>query len=105
VDLVNQRSTWVMRSVKAFIQVLGPQRMPTSPKDAEARAWYHKCSLVIVPPTHPILGPNMRPRDLRRHGTIVPIDESRQVKLISRALPAIQEFVDKALSSPRSNVT
>lgn len=34
--------TTVMRSVKAFIQVLGPQRMPTSPDDADARAWYHK---------------------------------------------------------------
>jgi len=104
VDLVNHRATSVMRHVKAFIQVLGPQRMPTSPKDPDPRTWYHKCSLVIVPSTHPILSPNMRPRDLRRHGTIVPVDENRQIKLISRALPAIKQFVDEALAPlPLSN--
>ena len=44
----------VMRSVKAFIQVLGPQRMPTSPKDAEVRAWYHKVSSCPLQIRHPI---------------------------------------------------
>ena len=37
--------TSVRRSVKAFIQVLGPQRMPTSPKDPETREWYQKVSV------------------------------------------------------------
>jgi len=106
VELVNRRAGSVTRSVKAFIQVLGLQRMPTFPSGDDARPWYQKCSLVIVPSTHPLLGPIVKPRDLRRHGIIVPIDESRQIRLISRALPAIKEFVDEALSaSPLANRT
>ncbi|KAF8200755.1 histone deacetylase complex protein [Pholiota molesta] len=107
VDLVNSRAIGVTKSVKVFIQVMGLQKMPSSPQDNEdVRTWYQKCSLVIVPSTHPIMGPIVKPKDLRRHGTIVPINETRQIKLINRGLPAIKDFVKEQLSEyPLSNRT
>ncbi|KAF9475778.1 histone deacetylase complex protein [Pholiota conissans] len=107
VDLVNHRTVSVIKVVKVFIQVLGLQKMPSCPQDTEdARAWYQKCSLVIVPSTHPIVGPIVKPRDIRRHGTIIPISETRQIKLIVRGIPAIKDFVKEQLSNyPLSNRT
>lgn len=43
IDLIT--ATSIMRHVKAFVQVVGPQRMPTSPKDLDPRTWYHKVSI------------------------------------------------------------
>ncbi|KAF8973205.1 histone deacetylase complex protein [Flammula alnicola] len=107
IDLVNRRAVSVTKYVKAFIQVVGLQKMPSFPLDVEdARTWYQKCSLVIVPSTHPIMGPIVKPKDIRRHGTILVIDETRQIKLINRGLRAIKDFVKEQLSSsPLSNRT
>ncbi|KAF5321404.1 hypothetical protein D9619_001742 [Psilocybe cf. subviscida] len=107
VDLVNTRPINTTKNVKGFVQVLGLQKMPSVPKDVgDVRAWYQKCSLVIVPSTHPIVGPFVKPKDLRRHGSIISIEEPRQLKLIMRGLPAIQDFVKDTLSSyPLSNRT
>jgi histone deacetylase 6 len=70
---------------------MGPQKSPTFPSDIEdARSWYERvcdpvlnylekllisfqCSLVVVPSTHPMTGPVMKPKDIRRHGIILPI--------------------------------
>lgn len=121
-----------MKLVKAAIQVLGPQKMPTVPaQNEEIRSWYRKVcqthevarneiyfqtqnSFVIVPTTHPFLSPHMKAKDLRRHGTIIPIgmsvsvvliqfthtslDERRQIKLITTGLPAIQEIVARSIA-------
>ncbi|KDR75830.1 hypothetical protein GALMADRAFT_97752 [Galerina marginata CBS 339.88] len=107
IDLVNKRVVTIKKSVKAIIQVLGAQRNPTVPVDVEgARPWYEKCSLVIVPSTHPTIGPQVSRASLRKHGTILPIAETRQARLIARALPAIKQFVHEMLStSPLSNRT
>lgn len=92
-----------MKLVKTVIQVLGPQKMPTVPvQNEEIRNWYRKVcethevvrneiyfqtqhSFVIVPTTHPFLSPHMRAKDLRRHGTIIPIGVSILVVLIQYA--------------------
>ncbi|EKM81019.1 hypothetical protein AGABI1DRAFT_127061 [Agaricus bisporus var. burnettii JB137-S8] len=98
----------IMKLVKAVIQVLGPQKMPTVPgANEDIRSWYRKRSFVIVPTTHPFLSPHMRAKDLRRHGTIIPIDERRQIKLISTGLPAIQEIVAQSITDkiPVNNTT
>ena len=70
---------------------MGPQKSPSFPLDIEdARSWYERvcgpvlnspgksliffqCSLVVIPSTHPMTGPVMKPKDIRRHGTIIPI--------------------------------
>ena len=70
---------------------MGPQKSPSFPSDIEdARSWYERvcgpvlicieklsdvfqCSLVVIPSTHPMTGPIMKPKDIRRHGTIIPI--------------------------------
>ena len=83
--------TSVTKSVKAIVQVMGPQKSPSFPSDIEdARNWYERvcdlvsndleksliffqCSLVVIPSTHPMTGPVMKPKDIRRHGTIIPI--------------------------------
>jgi len=107
IDLVNRRVTSVTKSVKAIVQVIGPQKSPSFPLDIEdARNWYEQCSLVVIPSTHPITGPVMKPKDIRRHGTIVPIDAIRQIHVISHGLPGIKQFVKEKLStSPLSNRT
>ena len=83
--------TSVTKSVKAIVQVMGPQKSPSFPSDIEdARNWYERvcgpvlnrlgkslisfqCSLVVIPSTHPMTGPVMKPKDIRRHGTIISI--------------------------------
>lgn len=68
-------------------------------------------SFVIVTTTHPFLSPHTKAKDLRRHGTIIPIGililawnfliltnpislgETRQIKLITTGLPAIKDIV------------
>lgn len=43
-------ATGVTKVVKAFIQVMGLQKMPLFPHDIEdARAWYQKVSLYYAP--------------------------------------------------------
>ncbi|KIM40068.1 hypothetical protein M413DRAFT_446225 [Hebeloma cylindrosporum] len=107
IDLVNRRAITVTKFVKAFIQVVGLQKMPSFPADVDdVRVWYQNCSLVIVPSAHPMMGPLVKPKDIRRHGTILPMEETRQIKLIAHGLPAIKQFVNEELSkSPLSNRT
>ena len=67
-------------------------------------------------------GPVMKPKDIRRHGTIIPIgivptirdllhltskvDATRQILVISHGLAGIKQFVKEKLStSPLSNRT
>jgi histone deacetylase 6 len=73
-----------------------------------------------------MMGPLVKPKDIRRHGTILPMgatfyiytniegtcclirksEETRQIKLIAHGLPAIKQFVNEELSkSPLSNRT
>ncbi|KAF8806401.1 histone deacetylase complex protein [Phlegmacium glaucopus] len=107
IDLVNRRVTSVTKSAKAIVQVMGPQKSPSFPSDIEdARNWYERCSLVVIPSTHPMTGPVMKPKDIRRHGTIISIDAIRQIHVISQGLPGIKQFVKEKLStSPLSNRT
>ncbi|KAF4621405.1 hypothetical protein D9613_000736 [Agrocybe pediades] len=110
IDLASRRASSVVRTVKAVIQVLGLQKLPSVPSDVDdAHKIFNivlQCSLVIVPSTHPIMSPAMKPKDIRRHGTIIPIHEKRQLKLIMQAMPAIKEFVKEMLAGePLANRT
>ncbi|KAF9462480.1 histone deacetylase clr3 [Collybia nuda] len=97
-DLLERRSISVMKSVKAIVQIVGHPNVPAVPKYSDdLTEWYRKHSFVVVPSTHRILGPEIKPRDLRRHGELVPIDESQPVKLVLRALPGISQFVTQQL--------
>lgn len=80
----------VMKTVKVVIQVTGHSKIPMVPKDADdLRVWYRKVlllhvsrgiprltyilrqhSFVVIPSTHPVLGPETKAKDLRRHGTL-----------------------------------
>ncbi|KIK09100.1 hypothetical protein K443DRAFT_671597 [Laccaria amethystina LaAM-08-1] len=108
VELVDRRALSVIKSVKAFVQIVGPQIQPTAPQSSsdEVRAWYKKHSLVILPENHPFIGPSAKSFNLKRHGTLVPIQESEQVKMVIQALPGVQEFVRENLQRyPLSDTT
>ncbi|KAF8633266.1 hypothetical protein AX17_004442 [Amanita inopinata Kibby_2008] len=98
-DLIEHRFSSVKNLVKLVIQVIGNSRIPVVPRnDDEVRPWYTKNSFVVIPSTHPILGPEIKPKDLRRHGHLVPIDEVQSVRVFLKALPGIRQFVKTGLS-------
>ncbi|KAF5354646.1 hypothetical protein D9756_005351 [Leucocoprinus leucothites] len=108
VHLMDRRPSGISKYVRAVIQVVGPQKAPTVPMSSDdIRNWYRKHSFVIVPSTHPILSPHAKAKDLRRHGTIIPIDETRQMKLLTTGLPAIKDIVKgaTAVQKPAPNAT
>lgn len=100
VHLMEQRPFGVYKCVKAVIQIVGSQKSPGIPMSSDdARDWYRKHSFVIVPSTHPILSPHTKAKDLRRHGSIIPIEETRQMKLLITGLPAIQDIVKATMTA------
>ncbi|TFK44766.1 histone deacetylase complex protein [Crucibulum laeve] len=107
VDLMNRRAVSIMKSVKAVIQVVGRQKAPKAPSDSEELgAWYRKHSLLIMPATHGNLAPLMKPKEGRKHGNIISIEEPKQLKLIMLAMPSIKDFVKECLDHyPLLNVT
>ncbi|KAF9529381.1 histone deacetylase clr3 [Crepidotus variabilis] len=101
IDLLNTRAQSIKKSVKAIVQVVGPQIRGVVPRAVDdMREWYHARSLLVMSASHPMMTPIERPKDLRKHGFIVPVEEPRQIKLMSRALPAIEQFVAQMLSKP-----
>ncbi|KAF9268927.1 histone deacetylase complex protein [Marasmius fiardii PR-910] len=100
-DLLDNRTMSVMNTVRAVIQVVGHTKVPIVPKYSdELRVWYNKHSYVVLPSRHRVLGPETKPKDLKRHGHLCPIDESQPIKMIMRALPGICEYVKTALEKP-----
>lgn len=98
-DLLQRRAVGAMRIVRAVIQIVGHSAIPVTPRNSdELTDWYRKHSFVVIPSTHRVLGPAMKAKDIRRHGDLVPIDESQPVKLIMRALPGIEQFVSQKLA-------
>ncbi|TFK75379.1 histone deacetylase complex protein [Pluteus cervinus] len=104
-DLMESRTTSVTKSVKGVIQVVGNSKIPVVPKSPDdLRSWYHGHSFVALPATHPILGPEVKPKDLRRHGHLVPIDEEQPVKVVTKALGAIAQFIKEQVNEyPENN--
>ncbi|KAG7440019.1 uncharacterized protein BT62DRAFT_1051767 [Guyanagaster necrorhizus] len=106
-DLVDQRWMSGNKLIKGIVQVVGNSKIPTVPKSDEFKAWYSNHSLVAVPSSHPVYGNNSQgKKDVRRHGNVVVIDETQPIKLIIRALPAIQDYVQIELARyPLKNAT
>ncbi|KAG6916666.1 hypothetical protein DXG01_005890 [Tephrocybe rancida] len=97
-DLLDRRTTSAMKSVKAVVQIIGHSTVPSTPKyNEDLTEWYYKNSFVVLPSTHTVLTPTLKPKDLRKHGYLVRIDESQVVKLIHRALPGIDQFIKQQL--------
>ncbi|KAF9049799.1 histone deacetylase complex protein [Panaeolus papilionaceus] len=75
VDILNRRAASALTTIRGIIQVVGFQKYPSFPTNDDARSWYHKNSLVILPSTHPMMGPLVKPRELRRHHKIILIGQ------------------------------
>ncbi|KAJ8076512.1 Histone deacetylase hda1 [Marasmius tenuissimus] len=72
--LLDGRMTSAMNTVRAVIQVVGHANVPAVPKFSDdLRKWYAKNSYVVLPARHRVLGPEVRAKDLRRHGNLCPI--------------------------------
>ncbi|KAJ7901911.1 histone deacetylase complex protein [Mycena olivaceomarginata] len=98
VDLIDQRATSVMKSVRAVVQVVGHWQI-RPPKNAfDLREWYRNNSFVALPSDHQFWSPDTRAKDIKKHGSLVKIDEEQSVKLIIKALPTIKGFVKSQLS-------
>ncbi|KAA1470143.1 histone deacetylase complex protein [Dentipellis sp. KUC8613] len=95
-ELLAARPAGVMRQVELIVQVVGYGKIPLVPskQGADLIAWYRTHSLVVVPRDHSILRDG---KVLKRHGLVTPIDESKSIKLMMRALPLIQKYVKNCL--------
>ncbi|KAF9501558.1 hypothetical protein BDN71DRAFT_1501269 [Pleurotus eryngii] len=105
-ELINERSTTVMRTVKAIVQIVGLSRTPAVPRYADdVRSWYIKHSLVVLPSSHAIVDARSK-KVFSKHGSITTFDETQPAKLVIRAFPTIKDFVHEALQrSPLNNAT
>jgi len=101
-DLIEHRFASARKMVKLVIQIVGTSKIPVAPRysDNDIRVWYKEHSWVVIPKIHPILGPEIKAKDLRRHGNLVPIDEVQPVRVFLKALPGIQNTVKKHLEKP-----
>ncbi|TFY78088.1 hypothetical protein EWM64_g5926 [Hericium alpestre] len=97
-ELLGSRPAGVMRHVKLVVQVVGYGKVPVVPAKVTAATdlvtWYRQHSLVVVPRDHAIMRDG---RTLKRHGNVMPLDETKPIKLMMRALPFIQSYVKKTL--------
>ncbi|KAJ6625570.1 histone deacetylase complex protein [Mycena sp. CBHHK59/15] len=98
-ELIDLRSTSVMKSVKAVVQVIGHSSLRPPKNVLELREWYKDNSLVALPENHQVFGPDARAKDLKKHGSVIKIDESQSVRLVIKALPNIKMFVKSQLGS------
>ncbi|KAL4246025.1 hypothetical protein ABKN59_008832 [Abortiporus biennis] len=93
--LIQHRTFGVMKAVKAIVQVVGHYDIPSTPRNADdIRTWYLKHSLVVVPINHRIFTEG---KVLKKHGNVLRFDEPKPIKLISKALPAICQFIETML--------
>ncbi|KAI0633452.1 histone deacetylase complex protein [Trametes polyzona] len=96
-SMIQQRTTSVMRLVRGVVQVVGLRTIPATPKNnIPLREWYFNNSTVIVPSTHPMLTDS---KMLKRHGSVFRMDEEKPIKLIIRAMPGIQTFIQQQLAA------
>ncbi|RXW25579.1 hypothetical protein EST38_g273 [Candolleomyces aberdarensis] len=107
VDLLNRRAVGMMKVVKGFIQVVGLQDQPHAPSGGldDLRPWYKKHSVVVTPSAHPMLPRTDKANELRKHGSILPIDEAQPIRLIRTAMPAIQDYVKQSLIAINAEAT
>ncbi|KDQ57529.1 hypothetical protein JAAARDRAFT_686851 [Jaapia argillacea MUCL 33604] len=104
-ELMQQRSTRIMKVVPLVVQVVGHGKIPATLREPEdLRKWYYKHSLVFIPKTHPMLAEGKTL--LKRHGAIHTLTETKSVKLMMEAVPVIQSVVKQRLDSlPLRNST
>ncbi|THG92620.1 hypothetical protein EW026_g8342 [Hermanssonia centrifuga] len=97
-DLLNQRTVSVMRSVRAVVQVVGNYNIPATPRDAdELRNWYYQHSYVVVPAGHRFLIDGNK--FLKKHGRVLPIDEPKPILLITKSFPSICDFITQMIAA------
>ncbi|KAG7449601.1 histone deacetylase clr3 [Guyanagaster necrorhizus] len=94
IDLLQQRWSSVSTKVKGIVQVVGHLNVPLVPTHPdEIIPWYLKHSFVAVPVNHQVLAAKTK----KRHGNVVPINETRAIKLLTDALPSIEIFIQAQL--------
>ncbi|PSR81152.1 hypothetical protein PHLCEN_2v6487 [Hermanssonia centrifuga] len=113
-DLLNQRTVSVMKSVRAVVQVVGNYNIPATPRDAdELRNWYYQHSYVVVPSGHRFLLDGNK--FLKKHGRVLPIgksttwwyipvthfdiDEPKPILLITKSFPSICDFITQMIAA------
>jgi len=102
-ELISERAHSVMQKVTSAVLVVGQDDIPQIPRDEdELRRWYIKHSYVVVPQSHPIV---LEGKLRKRHGTVKQYDEKRTIKLLSRALPDIKEYIDRKIARPNAGST
>ncbi|CAK5281569.1 unnamed protein product, partial [Mycena citricolor] len=92
-DLIDSRASTVMKTVKAVVQVMGYGSLRPPKNTPELRQWYRENCLIALPSNHEIYDPVVKDKEKRKHGTLLPVDEVRTVKLIIKAFPAIKAFI------------
>ncbi|KAJ3751692.1 histone deacetylase complex protein [Lentinula raphanica] len=98
-NLIDARFNSINGLVKAVVQIVGYTKVPFTPKKDEFRSWYAKCSCVLLPANHYIFRPEGT-YNKKKHGILCPIEEIQPVKIVTRGLPAIQDFIKKQLAIP-----
>ncbi|KAF7315593.1 hypothetical protein MIND_00074700 [Mycena indigotica] len=98
VDLINHRSTSVMKCVKAIVQVVGYSNLRTTKNNFELREWFRTRSLVALPANHPACRPDSLAKELKRHGRLQRYEVEESSRLMLRSFPDIKDFVKEQLS-------
>ncbi|TDL21881.1 histone deacetylase complex protein [Rickenella mellea] len=99
VELIDKRQRNIMKKVRAVVQVVGNTNIPHLPRglDETFIHWYKENSFVAAPQQHRIF--TDANKVVKRLGHVERFDEENPSKLLSIALPHIQEFVNTRLES------
>ncbi|KAJ7072273.1 histone deacetylase clr3 [Mycena amicta] len=99
IDLINLRTTSVMKSVKAVIQVLGHSFLRAPKNNHDLREWFREHSFVAVPSNHAIWRPDTVTKELKKHGTVQRFDAEETGKLMINSFPVVKNFVRESMSA------
>jgi len=93
--LIQSRRSSIMQHVCLVIQCTGLDKIPLVPKDSgNLLAWYRQVSLIVIPKDHPTL---LEDRVVKRHGQILVNDETKSIKVLSKAFPVIKSKIEEKL--------
>ncbi|KAK7692723.1 hypothetical protein QCA50_004356 [Cerrena zonata] len=91
--LITHRTVAVMKLTTAVIQVVGHHHIPVTPRDAgDILSWYLKRSFVVAPKDHRVFTSG---KVLKRHGNVARTEETKPIKVLHKALPAIYDFIGR----------
>ncbi|EFI28108.1 histone deacetylase clr3 [Coprinopsis cinerea okayama7 len=93
-ELLTRRATGVMKLVTTVIQIVGLQHSACAPTGFEdIRTWYKSHSAIILPDNHPMSSGRELAKEIRKHGRMIYVEETQPLKLVMKALPAVQQII------------